>query len=45
MSLAQLGENLQQLADMDYAIKTGRAKANVAAEQLVLKLATGSDTH
>ena len=45
MSLAQLGENLQQLADMDYAIKTGRKKANVAAEQLVLKLATGSDTH
>jgi len=41
MSLAQLGENLQQLADMDYAIKTGRTKANVAAEQLVLKLATG----
>jgi DNA polymerase III delta subunit len=41
MSLSQLGENLQQLADMDYAIKTGRAKANVAAEQLVLKLATG----
>lgn len=45
MSLAQLGENLQQLADMDYAIKTGRTKANVAAEQLVLKLATGSDTY
>jgi DNA polymerase III delta subunit len=41
MSLAQLGENLQQLADMDYAIKTGRTKANVAAEQLVLKLAAG----
>lgn len=41
MSLAQLGENLQQLADMDYAIKTGRKKTNVAAEQLVLKLATG----
>lgn len=38
MSLKQLGANLQQLAATDYAIKTGRAKATVAAEQLVLRL-------
>ena len=43
LPLKQLGENLQQLADIDYAIKTGRTKAQVAIEQLVLKLATGSD--
>jgi len=41
LPLKQLGENLQQLADIDYAIKTGRTKAQVAIEQLVLKLATG----
>ena len=40
LSLRQLGESLQQLADTDYAIKTGRTKARVAIEQLVLKLAT-----
>jgi len=40
LSLKQLGENLQRLADMDYAIKTGRTKPQVAIEQLVLKLAT-----
>ena len=39
MSLKQLGSNLQQLAATDYAIKTGRAKAKVAVEQLVLRLA------
>jgi len=39
MSLKQIGEYLQQLAETDYAIKTGRTKANVAMEQLVLKLA------
>ena len=39
MTLKQLGANLQRLAATDYAIKTGRAKANVAAEQLVLRLA------
>jgi hypothetical protein len=32
---------LQQLAATDYAIKTGRAKAEAAAEQLVLGLAGG----
>jgi DNA polymerase III delta subunit len=44
MSLKQVGANLQQLAAVDYAIKTGRTKAEVAVEQLVLRLAAGSDT-
>jgi len=39
VSLKQIGSILQQLAATDYAIKTGRAKAEVAAEQLVLRLA------
>jgi len=39
MSLKQIGSILQQLAATDYAIKTGRAKAEVAAERLVLRLA------
>jgi len=39
MSLKQIGANLQRLAAMDYAIKTGQAKAEVAAEQFVLTLA------
>ena len=43
LSLKQVGESLQQLADMDYAIKTGRTKARVAIEQLVLKLILKSD--
>ena len=42
MSLAQLGAILRRLADMDYAIKTGRTKAEVATEQLVLALTTDS---
>lgn len=41
MSLKRLGNNLQQLADIDYAIKTGRTKTKVAIEQLVLKLSAG----
>jgi len=41
MSLKQISSILQQLAATDYAIKTGRAKAEVAAEQLVLRLAGG----
>ena len=41
MSLKQIGANLQQLAAVDYAIKTGRTKAKVAVEQLVLTLAAG----
>ncbi len=43
-SLKQIGEYLQQLAETDYAIKTGRTKAKVAMEQLVLKLAAGTAT-
>ena len=39
MSLKQIGKYLQQLAETDYAIKTGQAKAKVAMEQLVLRLA------
>jgi len=39
MTLQQIGSALQKLAATDYAIKTGRTKANVAIEQLVLKLA------
>ncbi len=42
MSLKQIGGYLQQLGETDYAIKTGRAKAKVAMEQLVLKLAADS---
>ncbi len=41
MTLEQIGTNLQYLAETDYAIKTGRAKAKVAAEQFVLRLAAG----
>ena len=44
MTLKQIGDNLQQLAATDYAIKTGRTKAEVAIEQLVLKLTAGYDT-
>jgi len=45
MSLKKIGEYLQQLAETDYAIKTGRTKAKVAMEQLVLTLTTDSGTH
>lgn len=45
MSLKQIGEYLQQLAETDYAIKTGQTKAKVAMEQLVLKLAAGTATN
>lgn len=41
MSLRRIGKCLQQLAEMDYAIKTGRTKAPVAMEQLVINLVTG----
>lgn len=43
MPLKQIGSILEQLAEMDYAIKTGRTQTEVAIEQLVLKLAAGSD--
>lgn len=39
-SLKQIGWYIQQLAETDYAIKTGRANAKVAMEQLVLRLCT-----
>jgi DNA polymerase-3 subunit delta len=38
MSLKQIGDGIQQLAEIDYAIKTGRTKPQVAIEQLVLQL-------
>lgn len=41
MSLKQIGRNIRQLAETDYEIKTGRAKATVAMEQLVLRMAAG----
>ena len=41
MSLDQIGSILQRLADIDFKIKTGRAKADVAIEQLVLNLPLG----
>ncbi|MDO8303702.1 MAG: DNA polymerase III subunit delta [Sedimentisphaerales bacterium] len=40
MTLAQTGSLLQELAHVDYAIKTGRSTAPVAMEQLVLRLAS-----
>lgn len=38
-SLPQIAATLEQLAAIDHAVKTGRAKTQVAMEQLVLKLA------
>lgn len=43
LSLRQIGDYLQHLAETDYAIKKGRTKPPVAAEQLVLKMA--KNTH
>ena len=43
MSLKQIGDILQRLAGIDYAIKTGRTKPQVAVEQLVLKLVASAD--
>jgi DNA polymerase-3 subunit delta len=45
MSLKQIGDGIQQLAEIDYAIKTGRTTPQVAIEQLVLKLSDIYDTH
>jgi len=39
MSLGRIGSILEKLAETDYAIKTGRTKAQVATEQLVLRVA------
>ena len=44
MTLKQVGDSLEQLAATDFAIKTGRTKAQVAIEQLVLTLATDAGT-
>jgi len=41
MTLPQLSRSLQQLAAVDYAIKTGQTKAQVAIEQLVLNMTFG----
>jgi DNA polymerase-3 subunit delta len=41
VTLKQLGSGLKRLAAIDYAIKTGRARAAVGMEQFVLKLAGG----
>jgi DNA polymerase-3 subunit delta len=38
VSLKQIGSVMQQLADIDYRIKTGQTRAEVAIEQLVLNL-------
>jgi len=43
MTLAELGSILQQLAQIDYAIKTGQTKAKVAIEQLVIGLTACPD--
>jgi len=43
MSLKHIGAALQKLAAIDYAIKTGRTKAEVAIEQLVIGLTTNSN--
>jgi len=39
ISLKQIGDQLQQLAAIDYAIKRGQAQPRIAIEQLVLRLA------
>jgi DNA polymerase-3 subunit delta len=41
ITLPQLSRNLQQLAAIDYAIKTGQTRAQVAIEQFVLNLPCG----
>jgi DNA polymerase III delta subunit len=40
LSLRQIGGYLQQLAETDHAIKTGRTKTPVAMEQFVISLAS-----
>ncbi len=41
ITLSQIASILEELAAIDYAMKTGQAQAAVAIEQLVLKLAAG----
>ncbi|MBW8000878.1 MAG: DNA polymerase III subunit delta [Planctomycetes bacterium] len=38
VSLKQIGRQIEHLAEIDYAIKTGQSKPKTAAEQLVYKL-------
>lgn len=45
MSLRQIGYRIQQLAEIDYAIKTGRTTPQVAIEQLVLQLTNVYNAH
>jgi DNA polymerase III delta subunit len=40
LTLKQLGDQLQQLAETDYAIKRGLAQPRIAIEQFVLQLAS-----
>ena len=39
LSLKQIGDQIQQLAETDYAIKRGQAQPRIAIEQFVLQLA------
>ncbi|MBN2020770.1 MAG: DNA polymerase III subunit delta [Sedimentisphaerales bacterium] len=39
LTLKQIGDQLKQLAETDYAIKRGQAQPRIALEQLVLKMA------
>jgi|GEM_PF-198277 len=40
LSLKQIGDQIQRLAETDYAIKRGQAQPRIAIEQFVLQLAT-----
>jgi DNA polymerase-3 subunit delta len=40
INLKQIGGHIKQLAETDYAIKTGQTKPHIAMEQFVLKLST-----
>ena len=40
LSLKQIGDQIQLLAETDYAIKRGQAQPRVAIEQLVMRMAT-----
>ena len=44
ISLPQIAVFLEELANIDYAVKTGQTQAPVAIEQLVLRLAGAGDT-
>ncbi|MGD0078364.1 MAG: DNA polymerase III subunit delta [Sedimentisphaerales bacterium] len=39
LSIKQIGDQLKQLAEIDYSIKTGQAQPRIAIEQFVLKMA------